>query len=269
MVCVLITDGVSLHKYIIMVIKIKNQKNFNIQRQFGIYLIRCKTNGKIYIGSTKQSFRARFSNHCKFLTKGKLSNFILQNDFTKYGVEEFEFEILSVTLDEDNVHMLEKQFIDLLKPEYNVIKSISNNSRTNLNRKFTDEHKDKIRVKSLLFKHEDIEKITKQNKDGSNKFELVNVKTGEVLLINSRLELMDFLDVKSPNDHYGTVYKGYKIKVLKRQRKTITLTLDNEKLVFTSFEKCDKFLNKWRGYTSTQSLRNVTVLCGYSVKFNN
>lgn len=252
-----------------MIIKIKNQEYFNIQRQYGIYAIRCLKNDRIYIGSTKQSFRARFSNHCKFLSQGKLSNKELQNDYNLYGSENFQFEIISIIMKEENIEIGEQQFINSMNPYYNVYRIAKNSSTTNLNKKFTDEHKEKIREKSKLFKHQDIEKITKQNKDGANKYELTNKTTNEIVFLNSKLELEDFLKYKQIQRYYNSYYKEWFIKVIKTQKKNVKLFINNKWETFDSFEKCDRFLNKWRGYTSTQSLRKVEYLCGYLVEFNN
>ena len=62
------------------------------------------------------------------------------------------------------------------------------------------------------------------------------------------------------NRSFGRIYKKtFKIEQIKKQSKTVNLLVDNKWLEFTSFEKCDKFLNKWRGFTSTQNLRNRRI----------
>lgn len=249
--------------------KVKNENNFNISRQRGIYLIRCIVNDQIYVGSTKQNFRARFSNHCKFLKQGKLCNKKLQSDYNLYGPGNFEFEILSVVLNEDDIVTTEQYFINNLKPYYNFLKVAHNSSRTNNGKKFSKEHIEKIRKKSKMFKHVNIEKIIKQNKEGANKFKLVNTKTNEVVHIDSAIKLRMFLNTEHVNNYYNTVYKDWYIEVVKTQKKTVELTIDGEIKRFKSFNDCDKFLNKWRGFTSTQSLKNVEELCGFPVKFIN
>jgi len=251
-----------------MNISIKNESNFNIQRQCGIYLIRCLLNNRIYVGSTKQNFRARFSNHCKFLNQGKLCNNLLQNDYNIYGALNFEFEILSIVTDEKSTVKLEQEFINILNPYYNICKTATNNSRTNLNKKFTQEHKDKIRAKSLLFKHSNIDKISEQNKKGASNFKVTNLINNTITIVKSRLELLKILNITDPSKYYNKQYKNWFIEVIKKQKKSIILIIDNKEVIFNSYEKCDKFLNKWRGYTSTQSLKNVNTLCGYNVKFN-
>lgn len=246
--------------------RIKNEDICNIRRSVGVYLIRCIPLGKIYIGSTKQSFRARFSNHCKFLRQGKLANLELQTDFNTYGEENFEFEILFICEEEETVEK-ERFFIEELKPQYNKIKA-NNNSKTNTGKKFSDEHKNKIREKSKNFRHKDIELITKQNKDGANKFIVINLQTKEETHINSKLELEEFLQLPSVERFYNKEVNGYYVNLLKTQRKSVKLFVDDEWVSFNSFEKCDKFLNKWRGFTSTKYLKNVKELESFQVIFN-
>lgn len=248
-----------------MNIKIKNENLFNIRRDIGVYIIRCIPLDRIYIGSTNQTFRARFSNHCKFLNQGTLGNTDLQEDFNNHGAENFEFEILGVYPEHLTVYY-ENLFVDSLKPFYNKNKPC-NNSKTNQGKKFTKEHIEKLRKKSKLFKHNDLDFIAKQNKKGANKFLVKNIKTGEVHNIESKVELSKFLDIKHPQKYYNKNYKDYYIKVLKTQKKSVKLFIENEWVTFTSYEKCDKFLNKWRGYTSTKSLKKVNKLDDYLVEF--
>lgn len=71
------------------------------------------------------------------------------------------------------------------------------------------------------------------------------------------------------NKSYNKIYKKkWFIEKIKSQSKNVKLLVDEEWVEFSSYEKCDNFLNKWRGFTSTKSLKNVNNLCGYSVKFN-
>jgi group I intron endonuclease len=248
--------------------KVLNENEFNIQRQFGIYAIHCLANDELYVGSTKQSFRARLSNHTKFLKSNSLSNKKLQSDYNLYGEDNFQFEILKVCKNVENIEQEEQTFIENLKPYYNTAKRAVNRSTTNLNKKFTQEHRDKIREKSKLFKHKDLDKIAAQNKNGATKIKLTHVETGEQIIFNSVLLACDFLKINSLQRYYNRQVGLYLVEVLQTQKKSVSLLVNDEWITFSSFEKCDKFLNKWRGYTSTQSLRNVEMLANYSVKFN-
>lgn len=60
----------------------------------GVYVITNLLNGKIYIGSTKNSFKERWGNHLNLLKKGLHENKYLNNSWLKHGEENFEFSIL-------------------------------------------------------------------------------------------------------------------------------------------------------------------------------
>lgn len=59
----------------------------------GVYLIQCLANGKNYIGSTK-CIRRRWQTHVKDLNKKVHHSIKLQEDWIKYGEDNFKFEIL-------------------------------------------------------------------------------------------------------------------------------------------------------------------------------
>ncbi len=249
-----------------MIIKIKNESSFNIRRDIGVYLIRCIPENRIYIGSTNQSFRARFSNHCKFLLQNNLGNIKLQEDFNKYGCENFEFEILGIYPESLTVKY-ENDFIEKLNPYYNVMNAC-NNSKTNLGKKFTEEHKNKIREKSLTYKHssDTLEIVKENNKLNASQIKITNLETNEVFIKPTK-DLKEFFGTEGYNRSIGKVYKKiWLLERIKKQSKTISLFVKDDWLEFTSFEKCDKFLNKWRGYTSTQILKGNTEIDGFKIK---
>src|SRR5579864_2038394 len=62
-------------------------------RSSGIYRIRCKRNGKIYVGSAAD-LRARWKQHVTALRAGRHINPHLQSAWRWYGDAAFEFEIL-------------------------------------------------------------------------------------------------------------------------------------------------------------------------------
>lgn len=59
----------------------------------GIYVIRNKLDGSIYVGQTKQRFVKRFFLHRWKLRNGTHDNKHLQRAYDKYGEEAFEFEV--------------------------------------------------------------------------------------------------------------------------------------------------------------------------------
>lgn len=248
-----------------MIISVKNISDINIRNQTGIYLIRCKSLDKIYIGSTTQNFRARFSNHCKFLLSNSLGNKELQNDYNTYGADNFEFEVLETC--SENIVNREQYYINLLQPYYNKLKA-SNNSKTNLNKKFSSEHIEKIRLKAKLYRHDTNtrELLTQLNKENASCYRITNTITGETIL-GAFKDIELFFGTVSFYRCVNSLYKKvWFIEKLRKQSKSIYLFIDNDWVEFTSYEKCDKFLNKWRGFTSTKMLKKCVELNGYLVK---
>lgn len=83
-----------------------------------IYQIRNILNNKIYIGSTK-NLRKRKIRHLRDLNKSCHHCIYLQRAYNKYGVENFVFEVLE-ECDNNDLFTKEKEWIDKLKPEYNI-----------------------------------------------------------------------------------------------------------------------------------------------------
>ena len=104
----------------------------------GIYVIRNKQNGKVYIGSS-QNIRRRALEHKSDLRRGVHDNDYLQKSWRKYGEEAFVFEILELC----EVGMLaerEQHWIDTIDSNivYNIAKHVVGSMR---GVKHTDETK--------------------------------------------------------------------------------------------------------------------------------
>ena len=85
----------------------------------GIYKITNKTNNHSYIGQSVQ-IETRWSNHkiAAFNPNDKAYEYPLYRAFRKYGMEQFQFEII----EECSIDMLNKReqyWIEYYKPEYN------------------------------------------------------------------------------------------------------------------------------------------------------
>lgn len=93
----------------------------------GIYKIANKINGKIYIGKSLDVKERKYSHFYK-LRKNEHGNQYLQVSFNKYGEENFEFSIIEFVAD-NLLNIREIYYIDTLKPEYNIMKSIENKLR--------------------------------------------------------------------------------------------------------------------------------------------
>lgn len=85
----------------------------------GIYAITNKINGHRYIGSAV-NVQKRWNNHRSSLRSGKHHSIHLQNAWNKYGESAFVFDILQKVLDKNDLVGAEQEFIDSLRPEYNI-----------------------------------------------------------------------------------------------------------------------------------------------------
>ena len=160
-----------------------NNLNKTLLESKGVYKITNKINGNFYIGSTIRSFKDRFKEHCGkfmlFLNRGgRLDNPILWKAYEKYGIENFQVDILKVmnnaTLNE--ILEQEEKYINELKPLYTICQNPTKGVIPNRNKKLTDSWKEHIREKSKLYKHspETLEKVTKNNKENACKIEISN-----------------------------------------------------------------------------------------------
>lgn len=64
----------------------------------GIYVIRCKSTGKVYVGSSK-NIKLRWRQHRQQLKAGTHHSIKLQRAWDKYGEDAFEFEIVEEVVD--------------------------------------------------------------------------------------------------------------------------------------------------------------------------
>lgn len=95
----------------------------------GIYKITNKINGKVYIGESLDILR-RWREHKETLEDNKHSNYKLQEEYNKYGIDNFEFNIVSV-LNDDISHFSDK-YILLVYEYYYILKYNSIKSGYNI-----------------------------------------------------------------------------------------------------------------------------------------
>jgi len=152
----------------------------------GVYKLINKITGDFYIGSASRigksnslsGFYVRFDKHKRQLNNNSHYNRFLQKSWNKYGEKNFEFEILA-TCPPEYCIKLEQYFIDILNSTFNIRKIAD----SNLGIKFTEEHKNKIRIGNL--KENNPEKGLKISKSKTGvkradwvKEKLSKVKTG-------------------------------------------------------------------------------------------
>ena len=82
-----------------------------------VYKITNTITGDFYIGSSKD-VKKRWTSHKWKSTWNKYPNKQMYQDFQKYGVDKFVFEILE-EIEPDFLKEVEQQFIETLKPTYN------------------------------------------------------------------------------------------------------------------------------------------------------
>ena len=104
-----------------------------------IYKIVNITNNKIYVGSAV-NFRKRKNLHLKNLRDNKHHSKYLQSSYNKHGIENFKFCIIELC-EKENLLEREQYYIDALKPQYNVCKSVE---KSRLGLKSSPEHIAKI-----------------------------------------------------------------------------------------------------------------------------
>jgi group I intron endonuclease len=112
-----------------------------VPKSSGIYCLKSKINGKVYIGSS-----INLSSRCYFhfydLVKKKHHNIHLQNHYNKYGKEDLVFSVIESFDFESKEHLLSREqfYLDTLNPEFNILKVAG----SNLGLKFSEESKSKM-----------------------------------------------------------------------------------------------------------------------------
>lgn len=125
----------------------------------GIYLIKNKVNGKVYVGSAAQSFSRRWSKHKTDLGKEMHHSTHLQSACDKYGIENFEFEMVEKVEDLNIILEREQFYIDSYE-SYKREKGYNMNPKagSSLGVKRSEETKEKVRkarAKQLIIHSEE------------------------------------------------------------------------------------------------------------------
>ena len=147
-----------------------------------VYKIINAITGDFYIGSSKD-VKQRWRNHKKPSSWKRYPNNPMYLDMQKYGVDKFEFEILT-EVEADSLKETEQQFIETLKPSYN-------NRRANgwdferlkeTNKEYQKEYRKTDKFKESQNKYEKSDKGKETKKKYNN--QLCNYN-GETLTLNA------------------------------------------------------------------------------------
>lgn len=144
-----------------------------------IYIIKNTVNNKVYVGSST-NLRKRWNDHIRELNEGIHINDHLQKSWNHYGMESFDFLVVSVVEDSDELLLLEDYYINKydsmnVDKGYNLISAdrheISNSTREKLSvagkgRCHTEESKQKISQakKGMVFTEEHRRKLSEAHK---------------------------------------------------------------------------------------------------------
>jgi group I intron endonuclease len=113
----------------------------------GVYVIKNNANGLFYIGGTN-NIKTRKVAHFSALRNNRHNNKSLQEDFNKYGITYFEFDVIIYCKIRD-IEKIEKHYIKHTKAFQD---GVGYNRSTNTNTAFRRSTRDK-RVKSCLMLH--------------------------------------------------------------------------------------------------------------------
>lgn len=113
-----------------------------------IYEIVNTVNQRKYIGSSVDYDR-RVKRHLRLLNKNKHHSRYLQNAWNHYGNEKFEFHILELVPNKNELITREMFYISKLNPEYNTMRDV----KSHIGLKRSDETRQKISLSQLGKKH--------------------------------------------------------------------------------------------------------------------
>jgi len=259
----------------------KINESKEVLKKWGVYKIENIITKGFYIGSTTESFRKRLYRHLSDYNKWgkglkKATSPILYKAFDKYGFENFQFSCLEVLDNKKSsienktlVCILEEKYIKELNPNYNICKFPTLSGCPNLGRKLTQEWKDNIGKKSILYKHKNNQEVYQrksiQNKELSSIYKL---KRGDEEFIGSLKECCIFLNIDLSTllkwvSGINNSRDKWIVEKIKSQKKKIKVFLENKEMLFGSFYQCDKYFNMWKGFTSTQIVNKKDKILNY------
>lgn len=197
----------------------------------GVYNWLNLISGKSYVGSSI-NLGKRFQNYFNYnYISGSRQNMIIHKALLSYGYSNFKVEILEYC-NKDETLAREQYYLDLLKPEYNILKiagsplGVKHSEATKIkmrlsgkNRTYSDEHikrtKKMFLLRSAESRNKDIERLLEINKDKGHPVEVLNIITNEKII-------------------YYSLRKAE--SELKMSRRTIVKYIENQKIYRKTFK---------------------------------
>ena len=146
-------------------------KNPLWKQRYVIYCYTNKINGKKYVGQTKGTLKNRHRQHMYEANNiGHGFNYHLHNSIRKYGIENFELDILNIS-DDYSIDMLEKYYIE----KWNLTnRNNGYNSSTGGNDcSYTEERNKKISENHADFSGENHPQYGKKGKESKNSIKVI------------------------------------------------------------------------------------------------
>lgn len=252
-----------------------------VRKKWGVYKIRNLINGEIYFGSTTENFAKRIAKHMSQYFNYQLGNTKrrdcpkLYDSFEEFGINNFEVTVVKILSNKRDsltnlkiVRYLEEKLIERYDSQLNVCRKPTLSGCPNLGRKLSQKWKDNIGKKSKLYKHSNnrgvFDKKSQQNKDLSSIYRVENINKS---FTGSLIDCSKFLGKDQTSLHNWINGKksisGWKITKIRSQTKRIKLFIKEEEKIFNSFGECDRFLDMWRGFTSTQVVNKRNTILEY------
>lgn len=193
----------------------------------GVYKITNKLNGDCYVGSSKDIGK-RWKRHIYLHeSKGRHHEYFIYRAMRKYGIENFEFEVLETCEDSEKI-ILEQKYYKKLNPRYNEIepnKNLSENpsiakKRKNSCKKSWKTRSEQSRQKALdnLKKGWGNESFIK-NQIKAKKVKSINVSDGTEMFFDSLNQASKHLGIPTSSisqilnpNHTRKQSKGYKFE---------------------------------------------------------
>lgn len=179
-----------------------NKIEYILQGKSGIYMFINLTNGKRYIGSSKDIYN-RIHEHVHNLNNQKAHNKHFQASWNKYGENSFIFTVLEYC-SEDSRFEREQYYLDVINPEYN----LTNNVIANSGQSPSEETRIKI-SNTLKEKYKTGEIQTYRQEHAWIKTYIYNIRTLKLEAeCDCRNDAFKILNCKKPGNPEKVLYKN-------------------------------------------------------------